>query len=163
MSSTERSAGANRVEVEVGVAVNPLIGIQGRSDAEVRKDFTHRSAEETHLPGLRREGEVFHAPPAGGGVLHELANRWSAAEVFGQVHREHVACTVIGDALIPPSDGLLGRTGPRIHVPRQGGIRPEAEVDGDVSVALVDPQVLVRIQGVVEQVFKFVSEDGTTP
>ena len=163
MSATEGTAGAHGIEVQVGVSVDALVGIKRRSDAEVRKNFPHRSAQQTDRASLRREGEVFDAPATRSGILHQLADGWASTKVFGEVHREHVAGAVIGDALVPPAHRLLGGAGPCVDVPRQGGVGTEAEVDGHVGVSFVNPEVFVRVQRVVKQVLKLVGEDGFAP
>ena len=48
-------------------------------------------------------------------------------------------------------------------MPGQRGIRSKAEVDGDIGVSFIDPEIFVGVESVVQQVFQFVSEDGTPP
>ena len=79
--------------------------------------------------------------------------------MFGEVHGEHVARTVICDTLIPPSNRLFRTSCPRIDVSGEGGIGTKAEVNGNIRIAFVDPQVLVRVQSIVKQVLQLVSED----
>ena len=83
--------------------------------------------------------------------------------MLGEVHREHVPSPVVSDALVPPSHRLLGTAGPRIDVADQRRIRAEAEIDGHVSVAFIDPEVFVRVEGVVQQVLQLVGKDGLAP
>ena len=92
-----------------------------------------------------------------------MADGWTPTKVLGEVHREHVAGAVIGDALVPPAHRLLGGAGPCVDVPRQGRVGTEAEVNRHVGVSFVNPEVFVRIQRVVKQVLKLVGEDGFTP
>ena len=151
------------VEFQIGVAVDALVRVKGCCNAEICKNLTHRSSEKTDLTRLWRKGEVLNAPSTRGGVLDELTNSGSAAEVFREIHGEHVACSIIGNALVPPTHRLFGSTRPGVDVPGQRGIRSKAEVDGDIGVSFIDPEVLIGVESIVQQVFQFVSEDGTPP
>ena len=43
------------------------------------------------------------------------------------------------------------------------GIGAEAEVNGHIGVTFIDPEILVRIQRVVQEVLKLVGENGFAP
>ena len=48
-------------------------------------------------------------------------------------------------------------------MPGQRGVRSKAEVDGDIGVSFIDPEIFIGVEGIMQQVFQFVSEDGTPP
>jgi hypothetical protein len=111
------------------------------------------------LAGLGGKGEVLNTSSPSRRILHKLTDSWSTAEVLSQVHGEHVSRPVISDALVPPTDGLFGGSSPCVNVASQGRVGPEAEVNGHISIAFVDPQIFVWVEGIVKKVLKFVSED----
>ena len=80
-----------------------------------------------------------------------------------KVHGEHVTCSVICNTLVPPTHRLFRSGCPRIDVACERGVCSEAEIDGYIRIAFINPQIFVRVKGIVEQMFEFVSEDGFPP
>ena len=80
-----------------------------------------------------------------------------------QIHGKDESCPVVSISLIPPSNTQIGLLCPAVKVSSEGPISAKAEIDCNVCIPFIQPEIFVRVLRIVEQVLQFVSNDGFPP
>ncbi len=162
LSSADEACNATSSHCDIGESECTLGTIECYCCSEISEDIRHSLAD-CGRTSLRVASEVLDSDPSSRAVGDEAGNCCTPAEFVSEIHQEHESATIISDSLIPPAHAYVGILRPFIRMLRQRISHTEAEVCGHVGRSLVNPEVFVRVASVVEQVFKFVSEDGIAP
>ena len=80
-----------------------------------------------------------------------------------EVHRENESCSVIAVPLVPPSDTEVRLLGPAVQMTCKCTVCSEAEVNCNISISFIQPEIFIRVLRIVKQVLQFVSNNRLAP